>query len=99
MRRRVLVASLLSTLAALVVLGVPLGFVLAQRNYREAVLALQREANAAQRLVPENSSDASVKFKPADGDVHLALYDGQGCWPANLSAVNLERSSAPFAGG
>ena len=78
MRRRVLVASLLSTLAALVVLGVPLGFVLAQRNYREAVLALLREANAAQRLVPENGSDASVKFKPADGDVHLALYDGQG---------------------
>ena len=86
-----MVASMLSTLTALIVLGVPLGFVLAQRNYREVVLALQREATAAQRLVPENLADASSMFKPTDGDEHVALYDSEGVRIAGHGPVRADR--------
>lgn len=78
MRRRVLITSLLSTLAALIVLGVPLGFVLSQRNYREAVLSLERQAAAAQRLVPDEPSTEPIRFPVADGDVQIGLYDAGG---------------------
>ena len=80
MRRRVLLIALVSTFAALVVLGVPLGFTLAQRNYREAVLALEREATAAQRLVPDSrgADPATVHFSPADEDGQIALYNANG---------------------
>ena len=86
-----MVASMLSTLTALIVLGVPLGFVLAQRNYREAVLALQREATAAQRLVPANLADAYATFKPTDGDEHVALYDSRGVRIAGHGPVQADR--------
>ena len=92
MRRRVLITSLLSTLAALIVLGVPLGFVLSQRNYREAVLSLERQAAAAQRLVPDEPSTEPIHFPVADGDVRIALYDAGGILvggrgPAQADAV------------
>ncbi len=78
MRRRVLAASLLATLSALLVLGIPLGFMLTQRNYREAVLALDREATAAERLLPEDPMASPIKFHPADGDIQIGLYDTAG---------------------
>lgn len=78
MRRSVLITSLLSTLTALIVLGVPLGFVLSQRNYREAVLSLERQAAAAQRLVPDETSTEPIRFPVSDGDVRIALYDAGG---------------------
>lgn len=78
MRRRVLAASLLATLSALFVLGIPLGFMLIERNYREAVLALDREATAAERLLPEVPTTRPVAFHPADGDVQIGLYNTAG---------------------
>ncbi len=92
MRRRVLITSLLSTLAALIVLGLPLGFVLSQRNYREAVLSLERQAAAAQRLVPDEQSTEPIRFPVSDGDVRIALYDAGGVLiggrgPAQADAV------------
>ena len=78
MRRRVLAASLLATVSALLVLGVPLGFMLTQRNYREAVLALDREATAAERLLPEDLTAIPLKFQPDIGDIRIGLYDTNG---------------------
>ena len=73
MRRRVLAAALLATVSALLVLGIPLGVMLTQRNYREAVLALDREATAAERLLPEDATVSPIKFRPADGDIQIGL--------------------------
>ena len=94
MRRRVLLVALASTFAAMAVLGVPLGYTLAERNYREAVLALEREATAAQRLVPDSpvTSFDDIHFSPSDEDAQIGLYatDGRrvaGSGPAQGDAV------------
>lgn len=78
MRRRVLSAALLASLSGLLILGIPLGFILTQRNYREAILALTREATAAERLLPDDPAVRPFKFEPVDGDVQIGFYDIYG---------------------
>lgn len=97
MRRRVLAASLLATLSALLVLGIPLGFMLTQRNYREAVLALDREATAAERLLPEDPTVTPISFHPLDSDIQIGLYDASGALIGGRGPKKADRTTLQAA--
>ena len=79
MRRRILVAILVTTAFALVLFGLPLGVALARGDMDEATIRLEREATLAVRAVPADfaTSNDPVELTRSAG-LKLALYDAKG---------------------
>ena len=79
MRRRILLAILVTTVFALVLFGLPLGLALARNDMVEATIRLEREATLATRAVPADfaTSNDPVELTPSPG-LQLALYDANG---------------------
>ena len=66
--------------ATVILFGVPLAIAVERRNQADAVLELQRFADAAASQIPEGFSTATggVPLPTIEPEVHLAVYDAGG---------------------
>lgn len=78
MKQRILASTVLVTLLAVAVFGVPLALAVRSRYLDQTELELERAANLALASVPADLSSGTVHLPRVESSLSLALYDSTG---------------------